>query len=701
MRKRVLTALAASAAGVAVLLTGLTLWSTPPSSQTGGAASADSPSASALPLTHVHLFTSGVGYFQREGVVEGNARIDLTFPVHNINDLLKSMVLQDLDGGRVSVVGYDSHDPVDKTLRGFAINLNGNPSYGQILNQARGEKVEVGLQGASTLTGTILGVEKQRQAVGKAAVVETEVLNLWSPEGMRSVKLADVQRIRFLNPAVDRDIRQALEVLARTRDHQKKTVTLTFEGQGKRRVRIGYVIENPIWKTSYRLLLGKNGKPSLQGWAVVDNPTDEDWKDVRLALVSGRPLSFQMDLYTPIYVPRPRVELELFAGLRPPIHDGRMDWMAAQREVLAKRQAIWSPGGTGTRPRVKAEAVGEFFQYVLEHPVSLPRQKSALFPILDRKLEGTPVSIYNQGVQAKHPLLGLRFKNTTGLYLMQGPVTVFADGSYAGDALLPNLQPGEERLISYAIDLGTEVDPRVSNPSERLVTVRIDKGILYATTKVREAKTYVARNRSPHERVLLIEHPVRPGFTLVNPELDDVRVPGERTRDLYRFQVKVPAGKTVTFEVVEERTVVVEVVLTDADDQTVLRYLSSAPPGGALRDALTKARELRGKLVATRRAIAQTERQLKRIVEDQARLRANMERVPKDSAAYQRYLKKFDEQETEIERLQEAVRRLQATEQEQRQAYEEFLANLNVSTPTGLGGLVRWAAAEGMASGGR
>ena len=76
------------------------------------------------------------------GQVEGNARIDLSFPVQNINDLLKSMVLQDLGGGAISTVNYDSHDPINKTLQSFAINLSGNPSFGQLLNQARGEKVE-------------------------------------------------------------------------------------------------------------------------------------------------------------------------------------------------------------------------------------------------------------------------------------------------------------------------------------------------------------------------------------------------------------------------------------------------------------------------------------------------------------------------------------------------------------------------------
>jgi hypothetical protein len=679
MRNVLLLALSAVAVGIVALTADLTLRSTAAPAPSGDGPPADRPAAVSLPLTHVHLFASGVGYFQREGTVEGNARLNLTFAVKDINDLLKSLVLQDLDGGRISAVGYDSHDPIDKTLGSFVINLAGNPSYAQILNQARGEKVEVVLQPSgtgqpATLTGTILGVEKQKQAAGKDAVVEVELLNLWCAEGMRSLKLAEVQRLRFLNPTVDSEVKQALEILARGHDTQKKTVTLNFAGEGKRRVRVGYVVENPIWKTSYRLLLDKDGKPSLQGWAVVENTTDEDWKDVRLALVSGRPLSFRMDLYQPIYVPRPQVELELFAGLRPPTHEGPLDWLALQREALLKAPAGPSTSdGKKPQPPVKAVAVGEFFQYVLEHPVSLPRQKSALFPVVDKEIEGTTVAIYNEATQVKYPLLGLRLKNTTGLHLMQGPITVYADGSYAGDARILDLLPGEERLISFALDLGTEVEPQVTKPSETLVTVRIDKGILYATTKVRTAKTYRARNRSLRDRILLIEHPLRPEFTLVSPEM-----PSETTRDVYRFEVKVPAGKTATFEVVEERTVVQQVVLTNSDDQTVLHYLSGTAVSGALKDALAKAVDLKRQLAATQREIAQTQQQLKAILDDQARLRANLERVPPGSEAYKRYLKKFDEQEVEIEKLQDAVKKLQATEYVQRQAYEDYLANLSI-----------------------
>jgi hypothetical protein len=626
-----------------------------------------------LPLTHVHLFSSGVGYFQREGMVEGDARIELTFPVKDINDLLKSMILQDLDGGRISVVGYDSQDPIDKTLGSFIINLAGNPTYFQILNQARGEKVEVVLKHSTTLTGEIVSLEKQRLALGKEGSVEAEMLNLWCAEGMRSLKLAEVERLRFLNPTVDREIKRALGVLARGHNTQKKTVTLQFAGVGKRRVRIGYVIENPIWKTSYRLMLAGSGKPALQGWAVVDNATDEDWNDVRLALVSGRPLSFQMDLHKPIYVPRPRVELELFAGLRPPTHESPMDWMAVQREALRKGHAHGTTDPNKPELPVKAQVVGEFFQYVVEHPVSLPRQKSALFPILDKQIEGKPVSIYNEHTQIKHPLLGLWLKNTTGLHLMQGPITVYADGSYAGDARILDILPGEKRLISFALDLGSEVEPQAATPSETVVAVRIDKGILYATTKVLATRTYVARNRSGQDRIMLIEHPYRSEFTLVSPAK-----PCERTRDIYRFELKVPGDQQAALEVIEEREVVQQVILTNADDQTVLRYISGTKVGGALKKALTRAMELKRKLEGTHREIARAERQLKAILDDQARLRANLARVPPSSEAYKRYLKKFDAQEVEIEKLQDAIKKLQATKYEQRTAYEDFLANLSV-----------------------
>src|SRR6185437_491352 len=253
----------------------------------------------------------------------------------------------------------DSSAPTERTLKSFAVNLTNNPTFADILNQARGEKALVALANAGagaagTLNGVIVGVEKQKQSVGKD-VVEAAVLNLWCSDGMRSVKLADVQRVQFLNAHIDSEFKKALETLALSHDTQKKAVSIRFVGEGKRRVKVGYVIENPIWKTSYRLVLGSKAeeKPYLQGWAVVENPTDEDWRDVRMALVSGRPISFQMDLYSPLYVRRPVVVPELFESLNPVAYSGSMEeegrLMARNRdkqekavnelESLAKRES--------------------------------------------------------------------------------------------------------------------------------------------------------------------------------------------------------------------------------------------------------------------------------------------------------------------------------------------------------------------------
>ncbi|MEZ6142957.1 MAG: hypothetical protein R3B84_20525 [Zavarzinella sp.] len=439
-------------------------------------AQGDLQQAVSLPISQVILFNSGVGHFTRSGEVTNHARVDLTFQEDDINDLIKSMTLRDYsETGRISAVTYDSRDPIDRTLKSFAIDLNGNPTFSSILNQARGEPVEVTLLNNANqpgnLVGKIVGVEKQKVA-SKDGSAEAEVLNLWCAEGMRSVKLNEVQRLRFSNPVIENEMRRALETLSQSHDSQKKAVSIYFDGEGKRKVDVGYVIENPIWKTSYRLVLKKDGSPFLQGWAVVENPTDEDWEGVSMALVSGRPISFQMDLYNPLYITRPVVEPELFAGLRPPTYDRAFvqdkSGNGAPREALAQlkseaeslRRNLSSMDGAerklvernfakevaeklnndldlgrNVQSVATAAALGDYHQYIIEHPVSLGRQKSALLPIVNKDVGGQRVSIYNQNVQAKHPLLGLRFKNSSGMPLMQGPITVFEGSVYAGDSV--------------------------------------------------------------------------------------------------------------------------------------------------------------------------------------------------------------------------------------------------------------------------
>ncbi len=296
-----------------------------------------------------------------------------------------------------------------------------------------------------------------------------------------------------------------------------------------------------------------------------------------------------------------------------------------------------------------------------------------MLPIVNQDVEGTKVSIYNQSVHAKFPLLGLRFKNSTPLHLMQGPITVFEGQNYAGDARILDLQPKEERLLSYAIDLGTEVEPVVKNPAERITKIRLNKGILFADRLVRQEKTYNLKNRSEQDRTVLIEHPFQAAFALVEP-----KKPTERSRDVYRFQVSVPAGKTAKQEVIEERTVQQTVSINNIDDQSMRFFLSQQVISEKVKSALQQAMALKGKMSATQQDIRQNERRLNDIRQDQARLRANLKEVPPTSDAYKRYVKKFDSQETEIEQLQETIKTLQGTEFQQRKDFESYLGGLNL-----------------------
>ena len=384
--------------------------------------------AATLPVTQVILFNSGVGYYQREGDVQGDTNVQLTFPAGEINDLLKSLVLQDQDKGRVGVITYDSHDPVDKTLRSFAVNLNGNPTYGQILNQARGEKVEVVFRPrkdapTEKLTGTLVGMQSQAQQIDKDRLVEVELLNLLGVAGLQSLPLEQVQTVRFLNPNLQTEFERALQVLATTHDTQKKTIDLQFLGHGKRRVKVGYVVERPIWKTSYRLLLKDNGKLFLQGWALVENTSDDDWKGVRVILVSGRPISYQMNLYESLYIPRPWVEPELFASLRPPVYSGALDGDKKDKQPPGFQ------GGQGFNPMMGMGGMG---------------------------MGGMGMMGGGMGMMGMYPGMGMN--------PMMNGMANFGANRYQNQGLNPMMEPQSRR--SKAVLRGVAAAPRTAEPGQ-------------------------------------------------------------------------------------------------------------------------------------------------------------------------------------------------------------------------------------------
>jgi hypothetical protein len=193
-----------------------------------------------------------------------------------------------------------------------------------------------------------------------------------------------------------------------------------------------------------------------------------------------------------------------------------------------------------------AGKIGELFQYTVGH-VSLPRQRSALLPIVTDTIDVERVSIYNQSVLANHPLNGALLKNTTGKHLLQGPVTVLDGNTYAGDARIDNVPPGQERLISYTIDLQVQINATNNQQESAIQMGKIVKGVLQLTRKHVFGQDYIIENKGEHDKVVVIEHPSRQGWKLV-----DSPNPFETTDTLYRCKESVAAGKTAKLAVQEE-----------------------------------------------------------------------------------------------------------------------------------------------------
>ncbi len=713
------------------------------------------PSNTDVPVREVVLFSSGVGYFQHEGSVHGDASAELRFKTTQINDILKSLVLNDLDGGHVGVVTYPSQDPLEKTLASFQVDISDNPSQGDLLNKLRGARITLSIGGANGLenvTGSVLGVEERETPGGKegAPPLKRQYLNLVTDKGIRSLELARVDRFQLDDPGLQEELNRALAAVAGARDQDKKPVSIRFNGQGDRHVRLGYVVETPIWKASYRLVLPEKGAKDkqgmLQGWAIVENQTDNDWRDVRLSLVSGRPISFIQDLYQPLYVPRPTVVPELYASLRPQEYEGGQDdqqsdkatsTMAAAGKIDYDRKAY--PGGaakrgdgitarapaapaplqlmtgvgsapvtagnrTGTygisanaidallldngtaatpKPMNVSESVaplsdtakvGELFQYTVAN-VSLARQKSAMIPIINDPVEAEKVSIYNQGVLATHPLNGARVRNTTEdkKHLLQGPVTVFDGGRYAGDARIDDVPPGQTRLLSYGVDLQMLTTAKDLENKQVIQTGKIVKGVLQLTHKSVSAKEYSTENKGEEDKTLVIEHPLRAGW-----KLTDTPAPVETTDKLYRFQQPVAAGKTEKFTVREESVESQTVALMSVAPENVLVYSQRGEIPAPVRDALAKVVARKQEAAATQDQINQKDAQINGLSEDQKRIRENIRSVDRTSAYSTRLLKKLDDQESQLEKMHSDVDALRSKLDGQNKELADSLNNLSV-----------------------
>jgi hypothetical protein len=659
------------------------------------------PTAAKLPVRRVVLYKNGVGYFEHLGRVRGNQEVHVDFTSAQLNDVLKSLTVLDLSGGKISGVDYNSEAPLARRLATLRLNLGENPTVGDFLGALRGARLEVRSGSGAAMSGKLLSVEKKSREKDNETKEWTEISLVSDSGEVRTAEVTPATSVRIAEKDLQVEVGRYLGLIASSRDQDLRRMTISTTGAGERNLYVSYISEVPIWKTTYRIVLPSKAekRPLLQGWAIVDNTIGEDWNDVEVSLVAGAPHSFIQQLSQPYYGRRPVVPLPESVQLTPQTHAATLETMSP---LLAPRMMVGVPGGVAggsmggviggvvggmggappppkpssvdeaeveeareeSEPVAEGNALGDLFEYKLKERVTIRKNQSALVPILQTDIAAERVSLWSESLGEARPLRALWVNNASSLTLDGGSFSVLDGNTFAGEGLVEAIKPGERRLLSYATDLGLLVDAKLDSGHERVTRVRIYRGMLTTTSEERAKKTYIVRNEDSTARALVIEHPARPEWKLA----EDGPKPEEKASGLYRFRLNIEPKQTEKLVVNEAKPLYTRYSLTAVTDEEIELFLRQKSINPEIEKALHA-------IVAQKNVIADFDVKIKaqqkaieRIFADQGRLRENMKALKgstEEKALLQRYTRQLDEEETELEGMR---KKKQDTEAEQQLA---------------------------------
>ncbi|MDP2332903.1 MAG: DUF4139 domain-containing protein [Reyranella sp.] len=650
-----------------------------------------------LTLKRVMLSSGGMGYFEYEAIVEGDATLKLTVSLQQVDDVLKSLVVYD-DKGGVGGLSLPGREPLAQAFKDLPFDQASLGSPAELLATLKGAQVTVG--GSRAISGRIVSVQEETVSLGndKGTTTRTRV-TLFTERGLQQFILEDAEILQFADPALRDKVGQALVAIQGNRAKDARTIELSTRGTGKRTVRVAYIVEAPVWKASYRLTLGADpmaARSALQGWATIENLSGQDWKDVELTLVSGRPVSFRQALYNAYYVTRPEVPVEVAGRLVPGIDRGGVQadqpskassppmpapapYRPQQERAMATGAAPPPPPPPIAAAADQIEASDAATQVIFKFPraVSVDNGRTLSIPIIDRQVPAMRMALYQADTAARNPLAAIRLTNDGESGLPPGIITIYerdkaGSVAYVGDARLSGFPVGETRLLAYALDEKITIERDVSQ-TDRLATGTISQGVLKLSRIVRQTTVYRVRGPAKEPRQLVVVQRRLPGWTLAKPDATGIDI----SEGNYRIPFTLPGGdQTQTFEVVQEQTVQQVVRLVDGAAAQIRVYAQAREFDAKTRDALAKVLQLQQSTAEAQRKVTQVEAERQQIVQEQARLRENLSRVPANSDLQRRYLATLDKQESELEAL--AKRKVEAEKavETARDALRTYVASL-------------------------
>lgn len=661
-----------------------------------------------LPVREMVLYKHGVGFFVREGNVEGTSAT-LTFRADEVNDILKSLAVFDKAGGQVYGVHYQT--PMDKAhrLANTLISLSDVSSATQLIQQLRGRNATLLIANADeqeiTYQGRVIGIDRKQHNNGQRDFITIKLtdgmVRVFPFDSLRGIRIQDEQSEQDLSYFLDTSMSE----------DNRRGVTVRMS-EGEHELVVYYVAPSPTWRVSYRLVAesdkdGTTGTALLQGWGLFDNRLEEDLENVKVTLVAGQPISFIYDLYESKIPERPtvkdinrvvqrpveynstrNVELELEerrsrllgnSGNHSSVSGGKrvmtktlksMDKLESggDQEIEGLLDSIYSSidqedaraemasrslsdAISNIKPNVEAGAIGSTFQYSVTTPVSVKRGESALVPIINEKIPYQRELLYNKSKLPNHPVVSIRFENQSGLTLERGPVTVIVDNDYAGEAIVPFVGDKRTVYIPYAVELGILVKENTTSSSavHKLV---IDGEYLYEQEHLNRTTCYTIENSTDTDKVVTIEASISPQYELFDTPTADIELLNER-----RWHVDVRAQEQVEFVVNERRVKWSRQLITTLHALHIANYTNNQYLDKLLVDDLSE-------LVTTMMSIKKIEREIDDLTVEKGELRIKQEEYRRNMQALGTTGKEGTLRLRVVDQLEASQNRLEAIDDE-------------------------------------
>jgi hypothetical protein len=624
--------------------------------------------AADLPVKQVTLYKHGIGFFERDGAVPAGEEVRLDFKNGDMNDVLKSLIVSDANGGKISGIRYDSNASLEQQLAKYPFVIGSNEMLSVFLDRIKGAHVEITVGDAKQI-GVILGARPVTTAATENRPVASEQVTLLLDSGaIANFDLLGVRSLQLTDPHLQDQLKQYLKTFAEANSKDKRSIYVDSNGSAARSLRLSYITPVAIWKSSYRLSLDA-ANSRLEGWAIVDNTTDEDWSNVRLSVVSGRPISFISLLDTPRYGNRQVAELPEDKAAGPVVYGGAMEArsappsggviggvaggvaLAQPMAMMARKSQSMAQTVEVTQSSVQGATgatLGELFEYNFAGPVTIKKNQSAMLPFLQDKIGARKLLIYKDG-DGDHPVNAAEVTNNTAKTLDGGPITVYDDGAYAGEALVETFKAGDKRLIGYAVDYGTLVEKDSDNGDKLLREVSAKNGVLTLRYAERATTTYNIKNVDPKAKTLIVQQEGT-DYKVLSPK------PSERTSTAYRFEVLVPANGSQDLKVEQEQVISEETAVNNATPDSLIEIVQNKQLSEAGRRQLQAIVDLKGKIVESQANLDALKTRNAELTDEQNRLRQNIDslnRVKGQEDQVRQYSSRLSANEVELAKLRD------------------------------------------------